>query len=341
MGAEPSSRLEGKIPAGWLPLSHAEAINAIEQLVLTAFCDVDEERTARLAKLYNITNIFSNYEMLAEQCRPEFVCIATRTQGRVDIIQHFCNAGAKIIYAEKPLANSITSCKAAIASVADNNVLLGYGVNRRYHAAYRMVKEIITSGKYGKLSEITIENGRTNLLWTHPHSVDTILFFAQSTEVEWVSGNCSFSASVGPDDLSIDDDPVVEHACFVFRNGIKATITTGGGWNVRLHCAGAVITIYSDGSWIEICEYAPNGYLKEPMVMHADIKESATITAFRELLAAYQTGSALPVANDEIVTGMSMLAGIVFSALHGGKKIAYADIPADLYITGKSGSFYA
>ena len=36
MGAEPSKRLEGKVPAGWLPISHAEAILSIERLKLEA-----------------------------------------------------------------------------------------------------------------------------------------------------------------------------------------------------------------------------------------------------------------------------------------------------------------
>jgi len=41
MEAESSARLEGFVPGGWLPISHAEGLTMVEGVELTALCDAD------------------------------------------------------------------------------------------------------------------------------------------------------------------------------------------------------------------------------------------------------------------------------------------------------------
>ena len=62
MGAEPSSRLEGKIPNGWLPISHVEAILSTPGLELVALCDQDEHKLERFKTLYKIENGYSDQQ---------------------------------------------------------------------------------------------------------------------------------------------------------------------------------------------------------------------------------------------------------------------------------------
>jgi scyllo-inositol 2-dehydrogenase (NAD+) len=77
MGAEPSVRLAGRIPAGWLPISHAESVQAVEELELAAFADTDPARLKKMGSHYGVSNLFTDpFEML-DAVGPEFLCSYT------------------------------------------------------------------------------------------------------------------------------------------------------------------------------------------------------------------------------------------------------------------------
>lgn len=344
MGAEPSTRLEGKVSDGWLPISHVEAIQSTEGLDLVALCDNDVERLKKLSNHYGVHNTYLNFNHLIDDIQPDFLCIATRTLGRAEIIQYACQNNVKVIYTEKPISRSIFDSRQVLNHVINNDVILGYGVNRRYHAAYRKAKQILESGELGELREIIVEHGRASLLWTHPHSVDIILFFADTTDIDYIQGTCDFQNANGSVNTTlIDDDPIIENAFFQFSNGVKATINQTGGNNVRLACTKGILTIYSDGFYIEkITGTAITPfYFNEVEIIKTQSLRSATVTAFKELKDAVISKQQLPISLQEIEMGMLMLFGLVYSSLKDGKRIKPQNVPEHMVITGKSGTLYA
>ncbi len=344
MGAEPSVRLEGKAPDGWLPISHVESILAIPSLELVGFCDSDTERLARLSKHYNVMHIYTNYIKLIDELKPDFLSIATRTKGRTDIIKYASENGVRVLYFEKPICNSIEQARQTLAIAAENNVLVGYGVNRRYHATYRKAREILRSGELGKIEHICVEHNSSNLLWAHPHSVDIILFFTESCDLEYVQGNCSFIDNYTAENfMHIDNDPIINHAFFKFKNGITASISPTRGLNTRITCEKGILTVYSDGTWLEINDIHGTGYINNGRIVEVDTSISATVNAFLELLEIAKGNSSIenPITNDEIITGLIMLNGLTFSSLKGGIKVNPEDVPEQMVVTGKMGNWYA
>ncbi len=344
MGAEPSIRLEGKAPSGWLPISHVESILKIPHLDLVGFCDSDTDRLARLSKHYNVMHTYTDYIKLIDDLKPEFLSIATRTKGRTDIIKYASENGVRILYFEKPLCNSIAEAKLTLAIATENNVVVGYGVNRRYHATYRKAREILRSGELGKIEHICVEHNSTNLLWAHPHSVDIILFFTESCELEYVQGNCTFIDDYIPDNyMVIDNDPLINHAFFKFKNGITASISPTRGLNTRITCEKGILTVYSDGTWLEINDIHGTGYINKGRIIEVDTTLSATVNAFSELLEIAKGNSKIemPVTNNEIITGLIMLNGLTLSSFKGGIKVKPEDIPEEMVVTGKMGNWYA
>lgn len=342
MGAEPSERLKGKVPKGWLPISHIESIISNSKLQLEAVCDSDSARLEHISKIYNVKNKFDDYKKLIDETSPFFLTIATRTAIRFKIIKYACEHGVKIIYLEKPISNTIDQCDEIIKIANKFDVILGYGVNRRYHETYRKAKEIIRSGTIGELEQITIEHGHTNLYWSHPHSIDLILYFANSTEIKYIQGNCSFINNYVLDDENfIDNDPLVNNAFIELDNNIKAIISQTNGTNTRLSCSKGIITIYSDGKSLEIMELNETGYLNNPKTINVKIDKSSTENAFDDLISSINNRDNIPISSEEILTGMKILNGIFFSSLKGGVKIAPKNIPKRLTITGKNGNYYA
>ncbi len=344
MGAEPSSRLEGIAPNGWLPISHVESIFAIPKLELVGLCDNDEAKLIKFSKMYKVNHTYTDYKKLIDELKPQFLTIATRTRGRVDIIKYACENDVKILYFEKPICNSIAEGRKVLALTLEKNVLVGYGVNRRYHSAYRKAREILRSGELGKIEHISVEHNSTNLLWGHPHSVDIILFFIESVELEYVQGNCTYIDNYKPNNfMLIDNDPIINHGFFKFRNGITASISTTRGTNTRIACEKGILTVYSDGSWIEINDICETGYLNKGRIINIDTSSSATVNIFSELLEISSGNSLIekPIKNEEIITGLIMLNGLIFSSLNGGIIINSEDVPEEMTVTGKMGSWYA
>jgi len=344
MGAEPSKRLEGKVPHGWLPISHVESILAIPSLELIGLCDNDTTRLTRLSKLYNVKNTYTDYTKLIGELKPSFLSIATRTKGRTDIIKYACENGVKILYFEKPICNSIAEARQALSVATERNVVVGYGVNRRYHAAYRKAREILRSGELGKVEHVSVEHQSSNLLWAHPHSVDIILFFIESCELDYVQGNCSFIDNYIPRNfMLIDNDPIINYAFFKFKNGITASISPVRGLNTRISCEKGILTICSDGTWIEINNIASTGYFTKGRIIEIEKTLSATINAFSELVEIKMGNSLIekPITNEEIITGLIMLNGLVYSSFKGGVLVNAEDVPEEMVITGKMGNWYA
>jgi hypothetical protein len=190
----------------------------------------------------------------------------------------------------------------------------------------------------GALQEIIVEHGRSPLYWTHPHSTDIIVFFAETTDFEYLQSTCCIN-DINVKGNVIDEDPVILNAFIQFTNGVSATINQANGLNVKLICEKGTIYIRKDGERLEI--YQGHGYedLTETIVL--DIKVSATTTALDELLSAYLYKAQLPIEPNEIIAGMTLLNGFVYSSLNDGKRITKTEIPQSILVTGKSGQYYA
>jgi len=343
MGAEPASRLEGRVPAGWLPMSHAESLRSVEGVDLIAFCDANADLLRQRGAYYGVQDLYTDYRELLDQVRPDIVTIATRTPVKCEIIEYACRNGVQGIYVEKPLANSLEDCRLALSRVAQSGVKLAYGVNRRYHTVYRHAKELILRGEIGEVIEVVAEHGQSQLLWSHPHTVDLILFLSSSTDVVNIQASLLSDTVNRTSNLTVDSDPVIESAFFKFATGITANIVRSGGLNVRIGGTTGNLVVHADGSFIQVSLNSAQqpAYYLEQHVIHPLPSKSATVTAMTELVQAITADAPPPISLDAIEVGTQMLMGCVWSHLHDGKLIHVSDVPSQLVVTGKYGDLYA
>ena len=338
MGAEPSVRLANKIPEGWLPISHVEAIKSLSELELSAICDTEQSKVDRFTALYGIEKGYIDYRKLLEEIKPQFLSIATRTVIRKEIISAAVTNGVKYIYAEKPLCNSVKEAQEIMQLLSIHDVKLAYGVNRRYHYLYRKAKQLVADGEIGALKEIHIENGYSNLMWTHPHSADLLLFFANTTEIDYLQGRCTFNSRYRSDDIYIDDDPYIEHAYIKFKNGVQGIINNASGIDVRLCGTNGNLTIHGDGKFISLNK--GSSYFYESYFIQEEPNISATVTAIKELIHAIDSDQ-MSILPQEITTGLMILSGIVQSSLNNSILLRTEEINKQIIITGKLGKFFA
>ena len=342
IGAHTPPHVRAACPPGWLPLSHAEAITTTPGLELVAVCDADAARAETTAKEFGASRWFTDYRKLIEEVRPDLLSIATRTDGRCDIIEFAATNGVRGIHAEKPLGRSRAKCQRALSAVAAHGANLSYGTTRRYMDAYREAKRVFAEGSFGALQQATLEFGCSALLWTHPHSVDLAVFFSGAREVEFVQATCAIPTEAINGHV-VDADPKVESAFIQFTNGVRATLTCAGGLHTHLAGENGSITVGADGSWLESNKKAASDDAYP--LAHKRWKPTASLSgtqrAFAELADAIRGHGALGITPEEIALGCDILFAITWSSLQGGRRVTLAEVPADLTITGRSGALFA
>lgn len=342
MGARPSAGLESAFPPGWLPLSHAEAIQSTPGLDLVALCDVDESRARKASEVFRVSGVYSDWKRMIDEAKPEVLAIATRTAGRCDIIHYAAENGVRGIHAEKPLGRSLAEYDRALEAVRAHDVKLSYGTTRRFMDAYRKARELAQSGELGTLQQITIEFGRTWLLWNHPHSVDLMLFLGGCQQVEFVQAAASFPSGALQGD-TLDADPVIELGHVHFANGLRGAITVGTGFNTRVAGDRGNAVVAADGTFLEweTNRDQQRAYQTQRSKWTPDPECSGSQRAFRELTDALERGDGLSITLPEIRLAGSILAGLAWSAIHGGRRVKLGEVPAAFTITGRTGEFLA
>lgn len=343
MGAQLSSRFDGKIPDGWMPLSHSEGFMSTENVELVAICDKDEVRLAEFSALYNITAAYTDYQKMIDEVKPDLISVATRTDVRCEIIQYAAQNGVKGFYAEKPLSRSVQECKQTLDIIAKNNGKIVYGATRRAMDIYKKAKEIAWSGKLGEVKQVHIDFGRSAMLWAHSHSVDLITYFANSLELTEIQGYCEIEAGSIKSNLFIDHDPIVKHAYFKFANGVSATITESLGLNIRINCTNGIVTIHGDGYSIEVNSQKDIEYYFHKI---EEIFVTPTMSGTQHLMndlkdAVLNDTPVKHISPEELIVGHVMMLGLVESTLRKGQMITPQEVPDELLISGRTGQFYS
>jgi scyllo-inositol 2-dehydrogenase (NAD+) len=343
MGAYTRPELRERLSRCWLPLNHAEGVKSVQGLELSACCDIDQAAAVAAGQRYGVQQVFTDYTEMIRQVQPDILTIATRTEGRADIIRFAAENGVRGIHAEKPLCRNMAEAKSAVAAMEKNGVAFSYGTLRRYMSVYRRAREIVLSGEIGQLVQVIVKHGRTTLLWNHPHSVDLLLFFAKATAVEYVQA----SLSVRPDSVAgslVDDDPIVENGLVRFSNGVSGLITAASGLSVVASCTEGEVSVIGDGAWIELAKCArgkAGPYYQTLSRLHEACDRSGLQVALEELRDVVNKARAADFTINDALLGQKILLGFVRSHLDGGTRRPLQAVDDTLTVTGRQGSLYA
>lgn len=346
MGAQKSARLEGIVPSGWLPISHAESIEQTDVMSLVALVDNDEHRLADVSSDYDVDEKYLDYDKLLKGVQLDIVTVATRTPMKFDIIKSSILKGVRGIYVEKPLSNSLRKTVELLELADSHGCFLSYGVNRRFHYVYRKAKELLTDGAIGKLVEVSVEFGCSPLLWTHPHSMDMLTYFG-GTPISVRADLDSNTFNLVSDNI-VDSDPLILSAQIVFEGGVRGSISCGEGGVVRLLGSNGTMIIHGDGACIQMSTKSESHspYFHDQKFITPQAPKGATRVAFEELAKVVQGNISEEefiekISPNDILYGQQLLLGCAWSHLNSNKYIDIDTIPSDLTVTGKNGQYFA
>jgi len=177
------------------PCTHAGAIAANPDCVLSGGCDLDEERQRLFAERWGAPIYADAAEMIRAQ-NPDLLIIATHP----DSHYHYCRLaaahGVPVIICEKPLADTLSAAR-RIASLVrgsgtgdrglgvlkQNSFTIIINHERRYSADYVKAREILAAEKLGSLLSVraVLYMGKNNRLldvfWHDgTHLADAVMF---------------------------------------------------------------------------------------------------------------------------------------------------------------------
>ena len=347
MGASTSEAMRQYAPSFWLPLSHSEAMTSHPEISLEALCDIDGQLLARAQAHYGVNRGYREYGKLIDEISPDVLGVATRTPDRPAIVEHALANGVRALHLEKPLCNGVAQLTKLERLFVARDIACTYGTLRRYFPVYQRARQLARSGRFGTLRQIQVCFGPAALLWTHPHSLDMLLFMAGDADVERVSAR--FSDGFAIEGLRLDGDPIVRSILLEFANGTTGLISQCGGFDVILSCSEGTITVESDGHRTRL-RYGDgqDTYWQVTDLDHGQEGEGqqqagGTRLALDRLVCALRGENAAQVAADKqaIVKGQRLLFACAQSHLAGGTAIDPRQLEPDLWITGRTGSRYA
>ena len=150
--------------------------------VLHTVCDINKEALSEYEKLYPGINTTTNWNNILSDTNINSVCIALPAELHYKFAKQALEAN-KDVYVEKPITLNVSEAEDLINIAKRKNKILMVGHLLHYHPFINKMKEIIRSGKLGKIKNIVanrlslgIFRKEENVLWSFaPHDISVIL----------------------------------------------------------------------------------------------------------------------------------------------------------------------
>ncbi|MCM8769972.1 MAG: Gfo/Idh/MocA family oxidoreductase, partial [Candidatus Omnitrophica bacterium] len=168
---------------------HARLISQVPELFqITAVCDPEKSRLSEAESNFGC-RCYGSFEQMLKEKEMELVVIATPSYLHSKNSIQALKAGFHVV-CEKPMALSVRDAEAMIATARSSRKKLAVFHNRRYAPDFLKVKEVITSGKLGRILLIRMAWHNFSRRWdwqtlrkfgggtlnnTGPHAIDQAL----------------------------------------------------------------------------------------------------------------------------------------------------------------------
>jgi predicted dehydrogenase len=275
------------------PYSHAAGYEACERTELVACSDLREESMKKVGERYRIAEAhhYLNYKDLIDGEKPDIVSVATQPEHRAEIVTYAAQHGVKAIYAEKAMAASMADADAMVAACETHGVFFNMGTNRRWDTGFDAMKEVIDSGRIGKLQSL-ITHLTGSLFNTASHCFDLLMRLNGDAPVAWVQAH--LQGAVLFDGEVLKNDPV-GHGIIQFENGVTGyALNSGRGLEVEAVGQDGVVTALGNGAEFQVREILgkdPQGRnVSGAGVFPAFEVKSSTVCLIEDLVEALDSG---------------------------------------------------
>ncbi len=238
------------IGAGRMGLTHAQTLGNIAAARVLVVADANLEAAERGKILARAERATADIEAAINHPEVEAVMIVTPTDTHANLIQMAAKAG-KAIWCEKPIALTLEETQTTLEIVEKAGVPCQIGFQRRFDPGYMRAKELIETGKLGKLESFRslgrdtylpnpagIRPGGGTFLDMTVHDFDLARFLIG--EVVEVS---AWGAVLAHEMFAENDDCDTAVCMLRFANGVLGVVESARhsnwGYDIRTEVAGS------------------------------------------------------------------------------------------------------
>ena len=158
MGAFIDNEVVG-LPNHVPPYAHTAVFYACPRTDLVACSDIRTDVMKEVGLQFDIPvdRQYTDYKTLIDKEQPDIVSIATQPEHRAEIIIYAASHGVRAIYAEKALCASMAEADAIVEACEHHGAILNLGTQRRWRPDFIKMREVIESGRIGKLRTTVIQ----------------------------------------------------------------------------------------------------------------------------------------------------------------------------------------
>jgi predicted dehydrogenase len=136
------------IGCGFQGRVHLEAFRALSETEVIAVCDLDPDRSERLALEFSVPHAYTDYRELLDQHQVDLVTVCTMTDTHRAVTIEGLETGAHVL-CEKPLALDLAEGREMVDAARAANRLLGVGFNMRFTDNALALHKMVDEGCFG------------------------------------------------------------------------------------------------------------------------------------------------------------------------------------------------
>ncbi len=305
---------------------HAMGYAASDKAEMIACADPAPEAREALAKDFHIPRTYADYRDMLDQEKPDVVSMCLWTGLHLDAILASVEAGAKLINAEKPMAETWGDAKRMHEAAEKAGVVMTFSHQRRFGPQFVKTRQLVKQGAIGQLRRL--EGYCSNLFDWGTHWFDMLFFYNDQTPVEWVLGQISVE-----DDVSIFGSRLETHGISFFRyaNGVSGLLVTGddhgGGCQNRLIGSEGMIEVGAPGAGVRILRADRSGW--ETVDLKGVVDESLANDTVRYIVESIE--SFLAGREPELSSRKALMATeLIFATYESSRRRGRVHLPLDI-----------
>lgn len=201
--------------------AHAEGYKKSADVEIVSIADINLDNARAFQAAHGGESVFADYREMLQKERLDIVSISTWPHLHGEMVIACAEAGVKAVHCEKPISPSYDEARRMVKICKEKGVQLTFNHQRRFDAEFRKAKELLNSGRIGKL--LRLEAACPDLYDWGTHWFDMLFFYNNETPVEWVMGQAEHRNPKIVFGVPMDTQGLSHYR---FTNGVSATIYT-------------------------------------------------------------------------------------------------------------------
>lgn len=297
--------------------AHATTVSRHPETVLSVCCDLDEERSAKVASEHGANAARTVAEVMADG--PAMVIVSTGPIGQPAVVGQLAKLGfTGGLLCEKPLATSLATARGVLADAGRTRMTLAVNHQRRFGCAVQRAGELLRDGEIGELVRVEGYAADATAFDWAPHWIDVSFLLTGDTPVAWAQMMCDTATRRTHAGLSLEGASLMvwEH-----RGGVRGQFECGrrvaGQPLLRLLGTDGLIEIGSD---LRVLGSGAAGWARLPMP-ERPLSAGQWLRGLDELILAMREDRSPAHSGARAVAALEVcLAG--YHSIRGGRPVA-------------------